>query len=55
MYAYYDKLQYKMQEVDFLGETYSIYGHKPAQTKVFAITEMQPPTCKKQVQLFIPF
>ena len=46
----YDKLQYKMQEGDFFGETYTINRHKPAQTKVFEITEMPPPTCKKQVQ-----
>ena len=45
----YDKLQYKMQEVDFFRETYTINGHKPAQTKVSAITEMPPSTCKKQV------
>ena len=49
----YDKLQYKMQKVDFFGETYTINGHKPAQTKVSAITEMTPSTCKKQVQSFI--
>ena len=42
-----------MQEVDFLGETYTINGCKPAQTKVSAITEMPLPTCKKQVQSFI--
>ena len=49
----YDKLQYKMQEVDVFRETYTINGHKPAQTKVSAITEMPLPTCKKQVQPFI--
>ena len=49
----YDKLQYKMHEVEFFGETYTINGHKPAQTKVSAITEMPPLTCKKQVQSFI--
>ena len=49
----YDRLQYKMHEVDFFGEIYTINGHKPAQTKVSAITEMPPPTCKKQVQKFI--
>ena len=49
----YEKLQYKMQEVDFFRKTYTINGHKPAQTKVSAITEMPPPSCKKQVQSFI--
>ena len=49
----YDKLEYKMHEVDFFGKTYTIHGCKPAQTKVLAITEMPPPTCKKQVQSFI--
>ena len=36
-------------EVDFIGETYNTSGCKPAQSKVSAITEMPPPTCKKQV------
>ena len=30
-----------------------INGHKPAQTKVSAITSMPEPSCKKQVQSFI--
>ena len=30
-----------------------ISGHKPAQTKVSAITIMPEPSCKKQVQSFI--
>ena len=38
----YDKLQYKMWEIDFFGETYTAHGHKPTQTKVFAITEIPP-------------
>ena len=38
----YDKLQYKMHEVDFFGEMYTINGHKPALTKVFTIMEMPP-------------
>ena len=29
----YDKLHYKVTEVDFFGETYSTDGHKPAQNK----------------------
>ena len=49
----YDKLQYKKTEVDFFGETYMINGHKPAQSKVSAITSMPEPRCKKQIQSFI--
>ena len=49
----YDKLQYKKTEVDFFGETYTIDGCKPVQTKVSAITTMPEPNCKKEVQLFI--
>ena len=49
----YDKLQYKHNEIDFFGETYTISGHKPARSKVSAITAMPSPTNKKQVQSFI--
>ena len=49
----YDKLQYKQTEVDFFGETYTIDGRKPSQSKVKAIKEMPPPQSKKQVQSFI--
>ena len=49
----FDKLAYKKTEVDFFGETYTIDGHKPVQSKVSAISEMPPPTSKKQVQSFI--
>ena len=49
----YDKLHYKATEVDFLRETYTTNSHKPAQSKMSVITEMPPPTCKKQVQSFI--
>ena len=49
----FDKLHYKKKEVDFLGETYTTDSLKPAQSKVSAISEMPPPTCKKQVQSFI--
>ena len=49
----FDKLQYKKTEVDFFGETYTMDGHKPVQSKVSAIVEMPAPTCKKQVQSFI--
>ena len=53
IHLYYDKLHYKKTEVDFFRETYTTDGHKPAQSKVSAISEMPPPTCKKQVQSFI--
>ena len=43
----FDNLQYKKTEVEFFGETYTIDGHKPAQSKVSAITGMPAPTCKK--------
>ena len=46
----FDKLQYKKTEVDFFGKTYTTDGCKPAQSKVSAIVEMPPPTCKKQLQ-----
>ena len=49
----YDKLQYKKTEVDFFGESYMIHVHKPAQTKVSAITMMPEPSCKEEVQSFI--
>ena len=45
---HHDNLQYKMHEVDFLGETYTINGHKPAQTKVSAITEMPHQTVRNK-------
>ena len=48
-----DKLQYKQKEVDFFGETYTVDGWKPAQSKIKAIQEMPPSQCKKQVQSFI--
>ena len=49
----FDKLHYKKTGVDFFGETYTTDGCKPAQSKVSAISEMPPPTYKKQVQSFI--
>ena len=49
----YEKLQYKKEEVDFFGETYTISGHKPAQSKLSVIAAMPAPTNKKQVQSFI--
>ena len=42
-----------MTEVDIFGETYTTDGCKQAQSKVSAIVEMPPLTCKKQVQSFI--
>ena len=47
----YEKLQYKKEEVDFFGETYTTSGYKPAQRKVTAITEMPAPTCKNKCNL----
>ena len=49
----FDKLAYKKTEVDFFGETYTMDGWKPAQSKVSAISDMPPSTSKKQVQSFI--
>ena len=49
----YDKLQYKMTEVDFFRETYMIDGCKPMQTKVSVINTMLEPNSKKEVQTFI--
>ena len=49
----YEKLQYKQTEAEFFGETYTVDGHKPAQSKVKAIVEMPPPSSKQQVQSFI--
>ena len=48
-----DKLQYKKDEVDFFGETYTTSSHKPAKRKVSAITAVPSLTNKKQVQSFI--
>ena len=36
-----------------MGETYTTSGHKPAKSKVSAITAMPAPFCKKQVLSFI--
>ena len=49
----FNKLQYKKTKVDFFGKTYTTDGCKPSQSKVSVISEMPPPTCKKQVQSFI--
>ena len=42
----YDKLQYKQNEVEFFGETYIKWGHKPSKEKlaaihIYAITNQQ--------------
>ena len=47
------KLQYKKQEVNFFGETYTTSGCKPGKSKASAVTTMQAPTCKKEIQSFI--
>ena len=49
----YEKLQYKQTEVEFFGETYTLDGQKPVQSKIKAIQEMLAPQSKKQVQSFI--
>ena len=49
----YVKLQYKQDEVEFFGETYTTCGHEQSKDKVSAITAMPSPTNKKQVQSFI--
>ena len=49
----YEKLQYKQKEVKFFGETYTVDGHKPVQSKIKAIQEMPAPQCNQQVQSFI--
>ena len=49
----YEKLQYKQNEVEFFGETYTTSGCKPSKDKEAAITSMPSPTNKKQVQSFI--
>ena len=49
----FDKPQYKQNEVDFFGETYTTSGHKPSRSKVSAIIAIPSPTNKKQVQSFI--
>ena len=50
----FDKLKYKQnREIDFFAKTYITSGHKPARSKVSAITAMPSPANKKQVQSFI--
>ena len=49
----YDKLQYKKDEVEFFGETYTTSSHKPSKDKMSAITAVPSPTNLKQIQSFI--
>ena len=49
----FNKIQYKQQEVEFFGETYTSQGHKPSDAKVKAITEMPKPTTLKDLQTFL--
>ena len=49
----YDKLQYKQNEVEFFGETYTTSGYKLSKDKVAAITSVPSPTNKEQLQSFI--
>ena len=49
----YDKLQYKLNEVEFFGETSTTCGCKPSKDKVAAMTYIPSSTNKKQVESFI--
>ena len=49
----FDKIQYKQNDVEFLGKTYTTQGHKPSDTKVKAITEMPQPMNLKDLQTFL--
>ena len=49
----YNKLQYRLDGVEFFGKTYTTSGYKPIKDKWSAITAMLSPTNMKQVQLFI--
>ena len=49
----YEKLQYKEEEIDIFGETYTTSSHKHDKNNVTAITKMPAPTNKKQAQSFI--
>ena len=44
----FDKLQYKQNEVDVFGETYTTRGYKPARSKVQAITAMPSPLTRNK-------
>ena len=49
----FDKLQYKQNEVNLFGETYTTSGHKTARSKMPAIRTMPSLINEKQVQSFI--
>ena len=49
----FDKLQYKKEEVEALGETYTTSSCRPSKIKVSAMRAMPLPTTKKQVWSFI--
>ena len=49
----FDKIQYKQQEVEFFGKTYTTQGCKPSDTKVKTITEMPKPMNLKDLQTFL--
>ena len=49
----FDKIQYKKTEISFYGDTYTVNGHKPADEKKRAITEMPKPTNVKELQSFL--
>ena len=49
----YDKPQYKQEEVEFFGETYTTSGHKPANDEGSAIRAVPSSSNRKQVQSFI--
>ena len=49
----YEKIQYKKNEVEFFGETYTTDGRKADPKKIEAIAKMPNPTNKKEVQTFL--
>ena len=49
----FDKIQYKLKEVEFFGKPYTTQGRKPSNMKVKAITEMPKPTNLKDLQTFL--
>lgn len=48
-----DKCEFSVLELTFLGETISKDGLKPDERKFDAITNMETPTCKKELQRFL--
>ena len=49
----FDKIQYKQQEVEFFGATYTTQGYKCSDAKVKDITEMPKPMTVKDLQTFL--